>query len=93
MGNDNIRTVDSDPTDSPTTTAMTSSQRSEWTDQPVDPHPNEDLGYDILPLDIVTVDNGESDHLVLLPSDEAMLKRDSFIIFPDSMLYSLSDYR
>lgn len=72
---------------------MTSYQRNRWAGQPDDPHPNDDLGYEIAPLDIVTVDNGDSDHHVLLPSDEKMLKRDAYMIIPPAMLYSVTEHR
>lgn len=72
---------------------MTTSGHDTWLEQPVDPDLVQDLGYDIVPWDVVTVDNGDSDHRVLLPTDEAMLKRDAYIIVPASMVCSLEDYR
>lgn len=72
---------------------MTSSQRNEWDQQPIDPDPKADLGYDFVPLDVVEVENGAADHRVLLPTDEEILKRDAYLIVPAWMLYSLDEYR
>lgn len=72
---------------------MTSSQRNEWDQQPTNPDPKTDLGYDFVPFDVVEVENGDSDHRVLLPTDEEVLKRDAYLIVPAWMLYSLAEYR
>lgn len=72
--------------------SMSSSADNEWLEQPVDPDPARDLGYDIVPWEVVTVDNGDSDHRVLLPTDDAMLKRDAFIIVPAGMVCELDEH-
>jgi hypothetical protein len=64
-----------------------------WLEQPVDPDPAKDLGYEIVPWDVVAVESGDSDHRVVLPTDEAMLMRDAFMIIPSSMIWSLEDHR
>lgn len=69
-----------------------SSPDNEWLELPVDPHPTRDLGYAIVPWEVVTVDNGDSDHRVLLPTDDEMLKRDAFIIIPSGMMCDLDDH-
>lgn len=72
---------------------MTTSQRRDWTDQPVNPDPVQDLGYDIVPWDVVPVENGDADHRVLLPTDKTMLKRDAYLIVPAWMVHSLDEYQ
>lgn len=72
---------------------MTSPPNNDWHQQPVNPDPKNDLGYDIVPLDVVEVEHGDADHRVLLPTDEAMLKRDAYMIVPAWMLHSIHEYR
>lgn len=72
---------------------MTTSQDNIWYQQPANPDLETDLGYDIVPWEVVSVENGESDHRVLLPTDEAMLKRDAYMIVPATMLYPLDEHR
>lgn len=72
---------------------MTSTQQSDWAGQPINPDPNQDLGYDLAQLDVVPVDDGDSDQHVLLPTDDAMLKLDAFLIVPGSLLYALAEHR
>lgn len=64
-----------------------------WLQQPVNPDPVTDLGYEMVPWDVVPVENGDSDHRVLLPTEESMLEQDAFIIVPSSMLCSLQNHR
>lgn len=70
-----------------------SADADEWLELPTDPDLSRDLGYDIVPWEVVAVDNGDSDHRVLLPTDEAMLKRDAFIIIPTPMMCELDEHR
>lgn len=70
---------------------MTIFPESEWDDQPDDPDLEADLGYDIAPWEVVPVTSGEEEHRVLLPTDEEMLKLDSYIIVPASLVLPLED--
>lgn len=68
---------------------MSINPERDWIDQPVDPDLAADLGYDIATWEVVPVTSGEEEHRVLLPTDEEMLKRDSYMIVPASLLLSL----
>lgn len=68
---------------------MSTKPDSDWASQPVYPDLENDLGYDIATWEVVPVNNGESDHRVLLPTDEEMLKQDSYVIVPADMVMSL----
>lgn len=70
-----------------------STDADEWLELPTDPDLARDLGYDIVPWEVVAVDNGDSDHRVLLPTDDAMLRRDAFIIIPSPMMCELDEHR
>lgn len=72
---------------------MTSSPNNTWLAQPVDPDPSLDLGYDIVPWEVLPVESGDADQRVLLPTDESMLKQDAFMIVPESLLCALDDHR
>lgn len=68
---------------------MSVNLEGEWNDQPDDPDLESDLGYDIATWDVVPVTSGEKEHRVLLPTDEEMLKQDSYMIVPASLVLSL----
>lgn len=60
---------------------------AEWENQPDDPDPKRDLGYEILELRSVEARSGGEEHLLFLPEDEEMLRSEAFIVAdPDSVL-------
>lgn len=61
----------------------------DWWDVPQDPNPSDDLEYDIIDLDIIrTTTNGEPKILVL-PTDEDLLREDAFMIVTEDNVYDL----
>lgn len=72
---------------------MTTDLDAEWQDQPDDPDLSRDLGYDLAPWEVIPVENNDSDHRVLLPTDEEMLKRDAYVIAPAWLMKSLEKER
>lgn len=60
---------------------------SEWEEQPDDPDPERDLGYEILELRSVAARSGGREHLLFLPEDEEMLRSEAFMVAdPDTVL-------
>jgi hypothetical protein len=57
---------------------MMDTESEEWDSVPADPAPD-DLGYDLLELDI-TESSADGGHYVILPHDEDMLRDEAFII-------------
>lgn len=70
---------------------MSLNPESEWNGQPDDPDLETDLGYDIATWEVISVTSGEEEHRVLLPTDEEMLKQDSYLIVPASLVLPLED--
>jgi len=69
-----------------------SGSRGAWHGVPSDPHPN-DLGYDLIDLDVVrTTTNGRAQVLVL-PADENLLREDAFLVADDEAVYDLETMR
>lgn len=51
-----------------------------WEDVTQDPDPTEDLGYDLIDLDVIHTDNAGRPRVLLLPADEDMLREDAFLV-------------
>lgn len=67
--------------------------QEEWLQLPSNPDPRRDLGYEIEPWEVVDVENGESSHFVLFPTEEEMLRLDAFIIASTDSMETLDDCR
>lgn len=61
----------------------------DWGDLPADPKP-EHLGYDPMELD-VTESAADGGHYVILPHDEAFLRREAFIVADSGSVSNLDD--
>lgn len=58
----------------------------DWEELPRDPDPEGDLGYQLLELDVLRSSDGETEHMLVLPSDEDLLRENAFIVAdPDSV--------
>lgn len=53
---------------------------SSWDAVPADPDPVSDLGCDGVPLDIINQSDGEQAHVLVLPRDDRLLRKEAFII-------------
>jgi hypothetical protein len=53
---------------------------NEWETVPMDPDPEDDLGYDPLEWDVVSTDTAGREQLLFLPADEDALHEDAFIV-------------
>lgn len=58
----------------------TESEDADWWDVAEDPDPSEDLDYELIDLDVIRTETGGKEQVLLLPSDEDMLRRDAFIV-------------
>ena len=57
---------------------------NEWETVPMDPDPEDDLGYDPLEWDVVSTDTAGREQLLFLPADEDALRSDAFIVADES---------
>lgn len=65
---------------------MSAGTQKDWELLPRDPDPESDLGYRLLELDVLRSFDGEAEHLLVLPSDENLLRENAFVVAdPDSV--------
>jgi len=63
---------------------------AEWGDRPTDPDPRDDLGYDPVSWERISVVD-DTDRVIFLPNSEEQLKDDAFIVTPTSAICDLSE--
>lgn len=56
------------------------SQSVDWWDVSQDPDPADDLGYEAINLDVIRTATGGEQQVLVLPSDEDMLREDAFLV-------------
>lgn len=78
-------------TDTFTPEEMAAGNDSGWEAVPADPDPERDLGYRMLDLEVVPVP--ANDQTMFLPSDEDMLRDDSFVVVADDLLIDVLENR
>ena len=61
-----------------------------WEKAPADPDPERDLEYRFLDVDVVCAE--QYGQLLVLPSDDSMLKDDAFIVADKSAVVDLSEH-
>lgn len=65
---------------------MSSVSRTEWAQVSDDPNLEEDLGYEMIDLEIIQANN-KAEQYMFLPQDEEMLTEEAFIVAePDSVV-------
>ncbi len=62
-----------------------------WRELPPNPDPLEDLGYDLIELDFIPTSTSGGKEVLVLPTDEDMLREDAFIVVDRSSVTDLSD--
>lgn len=67
----------------------TTSLPADWEGRPVDPDPYEDLGYDPVPWERISVVD-DTDRVIFLPDSEEQLKDDAFIVTETGAICDLS---
>lgn len=59
----------------------------------MDPDITDDLGYDPIPLEVVTVEQGGRDQRLFLPADADALHEDAFIVADADTVCELVEFR
>lgn len=65
--------------------------QEDWETLPMDPDPEEDLGYEPLEWDVVSAQSNNRDQLLFLPADEDALRNDAFIVADESAVCDVDD--
>lgn len=60
-----------------------------WWDVSQDPDPAGDLGYDLIDLDVIRTETGGRPQVLLLPSDEDLLREDAFLVADEESVCDL----
>jgi hypothetical protein len=60
-----------------------------WWDVGQNPDPNDDLGYELVDLDVIRHDPGRRDQVLVMPTDEEMLRDDAFLVADADALVDL----
>jgi len=63
---------------------------ADWADEPADPDPYEDLGYDPVAWERISVVD-DTDRVIFLPDSDDQLKDDAFIVSATSAVCDLSE--
>lgn len=63
------------------------SEDSDWADIPDDPHPQEDLGYEMEELTVI--ESATDSKFIFLPADESQLGEEEFIVVSEQALCDL----
>lgn len=61
----------------------------DWWDAPSDPDPTADLEYDIIDLDIIKTSTNGRPQVLVLPTDEDLLREDAFMVVDEDSVYDL----
>lgn len=81
------------PSDAATSPPSADDADRDWEDVPEDPDPNRDLGYELLDLDLVNVENRSEEYVVVMPPDEEMLWDEELIIAMEDDLVDPTERR
>jgi hypothetical protein len=60
-----------------------------WWDVGQNPDPNDDLEYELVDLDVIRHDPGRRDQVLVMPTDEEMLRDDAFLVADADALVDL----
>lgn len=66
-------------------------EKTDWRKVPDDPDPTTDLGYDIIDLDVVPTSVEGREQLLVLPTDEDLLREDAFMVIDKSDICNLNE--
>jgi hypothetical protein len=68
---------------------MPAATHTEWRTVPNDPDPRDDLGYDLIDLDILPTNVEGRSQILVLPTDEDLLRENAFIVADEPLLRDL----
>ena len=61
-----------------------------WDNVPADPHPERDLGFEAVDLEVIRNSDSESSHVLVLPREgDEMLREEAFIVVDESAIVDL----
>ena len=72
---------------------MGASTRGEWLRQPTNPEPERDLGYKLTDWDCIRARTRGEEHLMFLPDDEELLRKEAFVVVAPDDVCTLSAHR
>ncbi|SEV90358.1 hypothetical protein [Halobacterium jilantaiense] len=61
-------------------TSTEDGEETNWWDVGQNPDVHDDLGYEMVDLDVIHHDPGQRDQVLVLPADEDMLRDDAFMV-------------
>ena len=64
-------------------------RKGDWWDVSSDPDPVSDLKYDIIDLDLISTSTNGRPQVLVLPTDEDLLREDAFMIVDEDSVYDL----
>lgn len=62
-----------------------------WRELPPNPDPEDDLEYELVELDFIPTSTSGGKEVLVLPTDEEMLREDAFIVIDRSSVEDLGD--
>lgn len=63
--------------------------QTDWRLVPANPDPADDLGYDLIDLDVLPTSVAGRSQVLVLPTDEDMLRENAFVVADDSLVRDL----
>ncbi|MXR40349.1 hypothetical protein GRX01_03130 [Halobaculum sp. WSA2] len=70
---------------------MPQSMSDAWREIHPNPDPNEDLDYDLVELDFIPTSTSGGEEVLVLPTDEDMLREDAFMVVDRDSVIDLTD--
>ncbi len=62
-----------------------------WRELPPNPDPLDDLGYDLVELDFIPTSTSGGEEVLVLPTDEEMLREDAFVVVDKDSVVDLAE--
>ncbi|GAB7095369.1 hypothetical protein JCM30237_25220 [Halolamina litorea] len=66
---------------------------TDWWDVSEDPDPTDDLGYEVVELDVISTNTNGENRALVLPTDEDLLAEDAFMIVDEASVRDLGTVR
>lgn len=66
-----------------------STSTTDWWDVAEDPDPETDLDYELIDLDVIQTTANDRHQVLVLPTDEDLLREDAFMVVEESAVYDL----
>lgn len=72
---------------------MQREQSTDWCDVPEDPDPIDDLGYEVVELDVIPTTTDGTARVLVLPTDEDLLAEDAFMVVDEADVRDIGTMR